>query len=618
VTTDHPHLALLMDALDAERRWQEAEYARLMKLDIIDRVAGGMAWSPLEVADVVEAGRGRVIVTLRGRKGTVLHDGISAGDPVLVGPVGTAGGGQKGICVGVEGRTAEVRTDGPFASTQPHTVTVQLDSGTLRWFRSAVEKLQTTPSDLRDVLLGIRETTPCPDDLPISRHFARLNASQRRAARIAMAAPELALIHGPPGTGKTHLLVALLRAMVDAGEKPWALAASNAAVDHLAVGAAGTGLNVVRIGPAARIGSAASDLHVESRILRGPLASVLRTLDRDMVRLRQERGREGARQRRALREERDRIARQARELVLESADVIASTLGSLVRRAPHLRPARTAVIDEATQAIEPAILAVVPWVERMVLVGDPNQLGPVVKQPGNPLERSLLGRLTDPAQGHSVAFEFPMLEVQHRMNVVIQALVRNVYGAGLTAHPDVADSALSDLAGVKGTALTHTPVQWVDTAGAGSSEVRDPISRSLFNPGEAAVVAIAVAHIKEAGVRPEDIGVIAPYNAQVAHLSTLPELAGVEVATVNGFQGREKEAIICTWVRSNEDGELGFVADPRRLTVALTRARSFLLCVGDSATLTNSRRFAELLDELTETGAWRTVWEPPWDAALTN
>ena len=117
-----------------------------------------------------------------------------------------------------------------------------------------------------------------------------------------------------------------------------------------------------------------------------------------------------------------------------------------------------------------------------------------------------------------------------------------------------------------------------------------------------------------AGLAHEDIGVIAPYSAQVARLRAA--LPGVEVATVNAFQGREKEAILCSFVRSNDDGKIGFVADRRRLVVSVTRAKRLLVCIGDAATLSTSSDIADLCDRIQESDGWQSVWEEPWDAAL--
>ena len=539
-------------------------------------------------------------------RGGTLHDGIDVGDLVRIGAIGAPDDGPTGRCTGRDERTAEVRIDAPLELSQPLAVTRVFDPTTFARYHRALERADAHSSPLRNVLLGERHVGE-PDAHGLhDPGFERLNISQHRAARIAMAAAEIALIHGPPGTGKTEVIVALLRAFVTAGDRPWALADSNAATDHLVARAHAAGLEVVRIGNPARVGREAQRLSLDWRVRNGPMADALRRIDRELIALHREPAR--WQERKALYQERDRLDALARHAILEGAQVIASTLGTLAHMAPDLPRPDTAIVDEATQAIEPAIWTTVPWIRRLVVVGDPRQLGPVVKEPGNPLHHGLLDRLL------ASDVPMPMLDTQHRMRSDIQALVASSY-PGLRAHPDVSEHRLCDLGGVLDTPLTEQGHLWVDTAGADFDEERDPITLSLFNEGEIRLVAQAVTELLRAGVQASDIGVITPYSSQVARLSA--ELPDVEVATVNAFQGREKEAIVCSFVRSNSDGELGFVQDPRRLTVAVTRARRFLLCVGDSGTLSASRHFATIMDQFQATGAWATVWEDPWAVTLT-
>ena len=607
----HPHLATLHDALTTEQDFQQREYERVRALPLDEQVALGMAWSPLNVTHVSEGTKGRTMVRVQVPRGGGLHDGISAGNPVLLAPVGNHKNGVSATCMGADEMHAELRVDGPWEANGQVTVVRGFDVSTFQWYRSGLRRLNDKSSTLREVLLGERVPGVPPDPLPDAKVFSVLNGPQQFAARNALGSAELAMIHGPPGTGKTTVLVALLWALVERGDRPWALADSNAAVDHLAVKAAAAGLNVVRLGHIARIGSAAAPLTLHSRVAASTSGDMLQRLDREIIRARRDETRDGRAALREMFEERSRVWAQARDAILAEAQVVASTMGTLVRKAADLpiRPV-TAVVDEATQAIEPAILSVAPWVQRLFLIGDPKQLGPVVKEPNNPLATSLLMRLLN-----NNTLPMPMLAVQHRMNRQIQALVDPVYDGALSPHKSVADHLLSDLEGVEHSELTDRPVLWIDTAGAGFDEARDPLTSSTFNAGEARVVQLAVNQLIEAGVAPEAIGIATPYSAQVAHLQELlPQ--GIEVASINAFQGREKEAIICSWVRSNVDGQLGFVADPRRLTVALSRARRLLVCVGDSATLSIDSRFAEVLDALQEQGAWATVWEPPWDGAV--
>lgn len=605
-----PTLAALTAALNHEWAWTRAEHARQRALSLEDRVAVGLSWPAVELESATWGGGGRLIWRLRAPKGTALHDGLRVGDPVTIGPIGAPDDGVEGMVTDVDGRVAEVRVpDGPDPSG-PIVVSKRLDPRTVDGWRAGLARLDKLESPLREALLG-RAAPALPDPLPDHPAFAGLDPTQAHAARVALARPPLAVIHGPPGTGKTTVIVALLRALVAEGERVAALADSNAAVDHLARRAAAKGLRVLRLGHPERAGADLRALTLEGRVANGPLAPALAALDRDMARLRGQDGKDAYQARRRLAAERDALWAQAEAAELADAQVVAATLATFQRRVLALPKLPVAIVDEATQAIAPALLATAPWVDRMVLVGDPYQLGPVVLEPGNPLGESwlevLLRRGAQPA--------WAMLGVQRRMHVDIQALVSDVYGPDLTAAPEVAGHTLADLGVRLPEGLTEV-VTWVDTSGAGLDEARDPVTRSLFNAGEVALVALAVERLREAGVQASQIAVIAPYAAQVARLRAARALAGVEVDTVNAFQGREQEAVIVSFVRSNPDGELGFVADGRRLTVALSRARRWLVLVGDASTLAGHPRFAALLAEVELRGGLISAWSPPWSEVL--
>lgn len=579
----HPHLAALHDALVAEERAAAAEHRRLAALSAEEQVAAGFAWPTLRRMAVERIGR-RERLVLRTLHGEMLHSGIGPGEPIWV-------DGVAGHCDGVERAVAEVVLERAPPGDGPVEVRRRHDPATYVRYRQGLEAADRHASPLREALLGPPSTVPAPLLEPAG--LSGLDEAQQRAATHALGAPALAVVHGPPGTGKTWLLARVLRALVDRGERPWALADSNAAVDHLALSAANAGVDVVRVGHANRIGSAASGLSLEARIDRSPLGPALSALRRDLSRA------WGTSAARGLLAELRALRDQARDHALSSAQCVAATFGTLARRAPEWPSATTAVVDEATQATEPAVWGAVPYVERLVLVGDPEQLGPVSLVPGSPLGTSLLQRLV---RDRSV----PLLEVQHRMATPIRELVANVYGPDYRDHPSVESQSLGDL----------PPLTWVDTAGAELVEARDPRTQSLYNDGEVAIVGLAVSELLAAGVRPDRIGVIAPYSAQVGRLAAHPALSGVEVATINAFQGREKDAIAVSWVRSNDAGDLGFVADPRRLTVALTRARRWLFQVGDTGTLSRHPRFAEVLAKHEARGALCSVWEEPWASSL--
>jgi superfamily I DNA and/or RNA helicase len=202
------------------------------------------------------------------------------------------------------------------------------------------------------------------------------------------------------------------------------------------------------------------------------------------------------------------------------------------------------------------------------------------------------------------------LMVQHRMHEqIMQFSSQYFYSGTLVADSSVRSHRLTDLSAVTAEELDDTPVVYIDTAGAGWEEQQEPDGLSRLNPNEGRLVLDQVTALCNAGVSPRDIAVIAPYAAQVRWLRHHAEHEMLEVDTVDGFQGREKEAVIICTVRSNNRGEVGFLADARRMNVALTRARRKLIVIGDSATLATDPFFAQLLQWFETSGATRSVWE---------
>jgi predicted DNA helicase len=315
---------------------------------------------------------------------------------------------------------------------------------------------------------------------------------------------------------------------------------------------------------------------------------------------------------RAAEREARKLLSEARELedraelsVLESAQVICATLTGLESRglqdwsalqAKGRAPFSLAVVDEATQAVEPAAYLALLKAERAVLAGDHLQLPPTVLSPdAQELSISLFERL---AAAHPQAMV--TLAEQHRMNEQIMRYPSDaLYGGRLRAHPAVAHHALD-----------AAPLELIDTAGRGFEDETPADSESKLNAGEAELAASEVRKLLAAGVLPQDIAVISPYGAQVQKIRQLladqPEL---EIDTVDGFQGREKEAVVVSLVRSNDAGELGFVADIRRINVALTRARKKLIVIGDSATVARHPFHAGFVKYAESIGAWRSAWD---------
>jgi superfamily I DNA and/or RNA helicase len=200
------------------------------------------------------------------------------------------------------------------------------------------------------------------------------------------------------------------------------------------------------------------------------------------------------------------------------------------------------------------------------------------------------------------------LRVQYRMHEAIAGFSSaEFYESDLVADESVKAHRLCDLPAVTREPRTESPVRYVDTAGAGYDE--EEVNDSRRNPQEAELVARQVRALLDAGLAPEQLAVIAPYSAQVKLLRDTLAVPGLEIDSVDGFQGREKEAVVFSMVRSKPEGEVGFLADVRRTNVALTRARRGLVVIGDSATLANHPFYQRLLTYFETLGAYGSVWE---------
>jgi ATP-dependent RNA/DNA helicase IGHMBP2 len=304
-----------------------------------------------------------------------------------------------------------------------------------------------------------------------------------------------------------------------------------------------------------------------------------------------------------------RLEDQAVEQILHQASVVCATTTGLDDALLGKRRFDLVVVDEACQLTEPGAWTAICRAERLVLAGDHCQLPPTIvsdEAAAQGLSVSLFERLMN----RSGAQISRRLTIQYRMHESIMRFSSDEFYEGeLVADSQVAGHRLCDLPHVAENALTETPLEFVDTAGAGYDEEQEPDGESRLNPQEGELVMRKVNALMEAGMRGGELAVITPYAAQARWLRERVKSPGLEVDSVDGFQGREKEAIVISLVRSNAAGEIGFLADVRRMNVALTRARRKLVVVGDSATLASDPFYRRLLEYFEQQGAYRTVWE---------
>jgi len=461
---------------------------------------------------------------------------------------------------------------------------------------------------------------------------ATLNESQLDAVRFTLSADHFAIVHGPPGTGKTTTIVEFIRQAVARREKVLACAPSNMGVDNLLERLVLRGVRAVRLGHPARVSEPLREHTLDYLTESHPDMAVAERLLRQAEKLfrragKYTRNKPARGEKQAIRAEAKELSYEARRIerriekhLLDEAEVICCTLTGVDGDLLGDREFEWCVVDEAAQATEPQAWIPLSRSKKLVLAGDHRQLPPTVvsaEAAAQGFSISLMERLmtgTGKKGGKKSDNDdcSRMLSVQYRMHEAIMNFSsQQFYGGGLTADPSVAGHLLNDLKDVASNEITSVPLEFVDTAGAGYDEATQPDGESRLNEQEAALVVRKARALLAAGLQPQQIAIIAPYAAQVRLLRDLLDEPGLEIDSVDGFQGREKEAVIVSLVRSNAEGEIGFLGDVRRMNVALTRAKRKLTVIGDSATLGGHPFYRDLLEYFEQAGAYKSVWEEP-------
>ncbi|XP_030621793.1 DNA-binding protein SMUBP-2 [Chanos chanos] len=478
-------------------------------------------------------------------------------------------------------------------------------------------------SNLINVLFGYSEPGVLSQPKDVEFVNAGLDESQKEAVTFALSQKDVAIIHGPPGTGKTTTVVEIILQAIKQGQKILCCAPSNVAVDNLVERLAKSKAKVLRLGHPARLLESIQKHSLDAVLAQSDNTSIIADIRKDMdktygemkkVRDKGQRGnlkRELGELRRELKSREEAAVTQ----ILKGASVVLATNTGACDDGPlkflpdgHFD---LVVIDECAQALESSCWIALLKAPKCILAGDYKQLPPTIKSQNaasKGLSVSLMERLIQ-KYGDTVV---RMLTTQYRMNAAImQWASENMYQGKLTAHPSVEKHLLRDLPGVADTEDTGIALLLIDTAGCGLSEMEDTDEQSKGNQGEADIVALHIKALTEAGVKNKDIAVIAPYNLQVDLLrqKLSHKHTDLEIKSVDGFQGREKEAVVLSLVRSNRKGEVGFLAEDRRINVAVTRARRQIVVVCDSQTVRNHEFLKSLVDYISEHGEVRTAFE---------
>lgn len=502
------------------------------------------------------------------------------------------------------------------------------DENSYREMEYAIAHLITTKDTriqhLKNILLGDAEArfnALYPVAVP------ELNASQNKALNLVKTAQDVAIIHGPPGTGKTTTLVEVILQVLKEEEQVLVCAPSNTAVDLLVEKLSAKQVEVLRIGNPARVTEEILSKTLDARIAHHTYYKDLKVVRKKAEEFRnlaqkykRNFGQNEREQRKLLYAEADKLRDEADQLsffisndIISKAQVIASTLVGANSYALKGRRYKTVFIDEAAQALEPASWIPIIKSERVVFAGDHCQLPPTIKS-FEAAKAGLSVTLFEKAIKRNQADV--MLMEQYRMNTSIMNFPsRQFYNSQLIANERVAEWKIfpEDL-----------PLEFIDTAGCGFFEQMDGETHSISNPEEAALLVkhfTAYANQVQALIASEEevsTGIISPYKAQVSllqesliGLEQIPEAISrhMSINTVDSFQGQERDIIYISLARSNEKGEIGFLSDIRRMNVAMTRARKKLVIIGDSATVCSHPFYDKLLDYVNEIGSYRSAFE---------
>lgn len=474
-------------------------------------------------------------------------------------------------------------------------------------------------AELRDKILAYKKL-----DLPYDiyhANIAALNTSQNNAIQSILSAPDISIIHGPPGTGKTTTLVQAIRLICQREQTVLVTAPSNTATDLLTERLTDEGLNVVRVGHISRVDDKVWNRTLDYQLSNHPESKTIKKVKQQAAAARQK----ARKYKRSLgyeeRQERDALYKEAKELsdwanqledrlldqVLSSADVITATLVGVAHPVLAKYNFKTVVIDEAAQALEPACWIAIAKASRVIMTGDPLQLPPTVKsyeaaQRGFnvTLMEKCLNRLSQSS----------LLNVQYRMHQAIMDFSnKQFYNGQLIAADDVKDWKL-DIA-------DNQPVIFIDTAGCDFQEISNNDQKSKMNPDEYGILREHLYQLIQSfqGKEIPSIAIISPYREQVNYIleairtdSKLNEM-NIVVNSIDGFQGQEMDVVYISLVRSNSKNEIGFLKDYRRMNVAMTRAKKQLIVVGDSATIGNNNFYASFLAYCDANGGYKTAWE---------
>lgn len=603
----HPQIATLIKCIDLEEKEQAQRYRLDQNHSLKVLKAEGLALHPIIItrksfgyADYPELSFKISFPpeTKLFRDGAAIECFITGEEPI------------KAVLLNLEGKTGEFRLFAPdfpdWIEDDGVGIKLAPDTRTTAVMKKVLNELENNkPLFKRFIQLheGENNIAPVLKNISVDFRNQHLNESQQQAVKAILQNEDITIVHGPPGTGKTTTLIEAIVQLVKNGEKVLVSAPSNTAVDNIAKGLLQQNIRLLRVGNTSKTDEAIFAHTPEGRLANSKQQKEIKQLKqraeefrRMALKYKRSFGKAEREQRQLLFKEVKNLRTEIKKLqayneekLFEEAQVIAGTPIGIYDAGIEQLKFATLVLDEAGQCIEPLAWCIFPLAEKIVLAGDHLQLPPTVLS----IEAATLGlnvSILETAIQHTPVIH--LLNTQYRMKQSIAGFSSSYfYNNALLSPAHLANTGIH--------------ITFIDTAGSGFNEEHGTDGISLQNPGE---MDIAAKLLQSEELTPASTAFISPYSGQVAAAKELLPKQ-LRISTIDSFQGQEKENIILTLVRSNDDGDIGFLKDYRRMNVALTRAKEKLFVIGDSATIGADAFYNAFLTYIEQQGSYRTVWE---------
>ena len=594
--------------LRMEYEYEKEEFKRQTEtMGVARKVKRGLCWYPVSLGRSYYNSLNQLVIDITRTENKEIEHSFEFGRPVcffhqsfegkvkymdFIATVSFADEERMVVVLPGAGALAELQTDGILG------VQLYFDETSYRAMFEALEDTirakDNRLAELRDILLGtqkpgFRELYPV--------RFPWLNSTQETAVNKVLCTRDVSIVHGPPGTGKTTTLVEAIYETLHREPQVLVCAQSNTAVDWICEKLVDRGVAVLRIGNPTRVNDKMLSSTYERRFESHPAYPELWGIRKSIREMGSRMRRGSYSEREGMRNRMSRLRDRATELeiqinadLFDSARVIASTLVSSNHRLLNGRRFPTLFIDEAAQALEAACWIAIRKADRVILAGDHCQLPPTIKcieASRGGLDHTLMEKVVQ--QKPSAV---SLLKVQYRMHEAIMQFPSDwFYHGELEAAPEVRYRGILDF---------DTPMNWIDTSEMGFGRINKQEANLLLQELETYIERIGKKRILDERI---DFGLISPYKAQVQYLRgkikgssfLRPFRSLITVNTVDGFQGQERDVIFISLVRANEDGQIGFLNDLRRMNVAITRARMKLVILGDASTLTKHPFYKRLM-----------------------